>query len=117
MQTGSENWKWGAVFILLAIFLITANHAYQNVTKQEAYEPPDDYLKGDSWDIENQGGPGAGQAIELPPEMQTDEASAPTASGAIIPEGDEEPAAKNEDVDWNQVKDPSEAKTDDPTAP
>lgn len=51
---GNDNWKWGVVFILLAIFLVTANQAYKHVVNQENYEPPDDYSKGDSWDIEQQ---------------------------------------------------------------
>ena len=49
---GNENWKWGAVFILLAIFLVTANQAYKTIN-QEDFEPPDDWQKGDSWDLEN----------------------------------------------------------------
>ncbi|MDD2623413.1 MAG: hypothetical protein BWY02_02707 [bacterium ADurb.Bin157] len=53
---GNDNWKWGVVFILLAIFLVTANQAYKHVVSQEDFEPPDDYLKGDSWDIEQQAG-------------------------------------------------------------
>ncbi len=107
MQNGNETWKWGVVFILLAIFLITANQAYQHVTSQEDYEPPDDYLKGDSWDIEHQGGPGAGQPMQLSPD---------TAGGLDRPLGESEPGSEetfepvviDEDIDWNKVKDPSE---------
>lgn len=108
MKTGSETWKWGLVFVLLAVFLIVANQAYVNVTSQEVFAPPDDYLKGDSWDIEHQGGPGAGQAMELPPEMQTPDSP-------IIPITDEDEKEKEkkpelsheEEIDWNQVPNPS----------
>jgi hypothetical protein len=48
-----DNWKWGLVFILLAIFLVTANQAYKHIASQEDFAPPDDYKKGDSWDLEN----------------------------------------------------------------
>lgn len=112
MQTGSETWKWGVVFILLAIFLITANQAYQHVTSQEHYEPPDDYKNGDSWDIEHHGGPGAGQAIELSPEAQTDDASSMLAPDSVIPEGDADATQPSDEIDWNQLKDPSKATED-----
>lgn len=49
---GKENWKWGAVFLLLAIFLITANQAYKSITSQEDFEAPTDWMEGDSYDIE-----------------------------------------------------------------
>ena len=65
MNTGKETWKWALVVLLLAVFLITANQAYQQLANQEDYEPPDDYMKGDSWDIEHQTGPGAGQPVEV----------------------------------------------------
>jgi len=106
MQNGNETWKWGVVFILLAIFLVTANQAYQHVTSQETYEPPDDYLKGDSWDIEHQGGPGAGQPMQLAPE-QPEGVDRPL--GEPDPDSEEtfEPVVIDEDIDWNKVKDPS----------
>ncbi|MDD3000306.1 MAG: hypothetical protein PHF29_00950 [Candidatus Riflebacteria bacterium] len=63
---GNDNWKWGVVFILLAIFLVTANQAYKHVVSQEDFEPPDDYLKGDSWDLEQQ----AGETV-APPDATT----------------------------------------------
>ena len=61
MNSGKETWKWAVVVILLAIFLITANQAYQNIANQEDYAPPDDWQKPDSWDLEHNSGPGAGQ--------------------------------------------------------
>ena len=65
MNTGKETWKWALVVLLLAVFLITANQAYQHLANQEDFDAPDDYLKGDSWDLEHQTGPGAGQPIEV----------------------------------------------------
>ena len=107
MQNKSETWKWGVVFILLAIFLVTANQAYQHVTSQEDYEPPDDYLKGDSWDIEHQSGPGAGQPVQLNPDQQQ---GLDRPLGEPNPNAEEnfEPVVIDEDIDWNKVKDPSE---------
>ncbi len=52
MNNGKENWKWGAVFLLLAIFLITANQAYRSIADQEDYDPPTEWQDGDSYDIE-----------------------------------------------------------------
>ena len=65
MNTGKETWKWALVVLLLAVFLITANQAYEHLANQEDYEPPDDYKKGDSWDLEHQTGPGSGQPVEI----------------------------------------------------
>jgi hypothetical protein len=107
MKTGNETWKWGLVFVLLAIFLVTANQAYVHVTSQEDYPPPDDYKYGDSWDIEHKSGPGAGQAMQLPEELQTPDMP-------IIPETDDEPVPEEkvdikhpEEIDWNQVPNPA----------
>lgn len=117
MQTGNETWKWGVVFILLAIFLITANQAYQHVTSQEHFEPPDDYLKGDSWDIEHQSGPGAGQAIQLPP-AELDEASDPLiGSPSIIPPGDEDAEIQSDEVNWDNLQEPLKAPANEEKAP
>ncbi len=68
MNTGKETWKWGVVVLLLAVFLITANQAYQHIANQEDYEAPDDWRKGDSWDQEHGGGPGAGQPMQVTPD-------------------------------------------------
>lgn len=106
MKTGNDTWKWGLVFVLLAVFLVTANHAYVNITSQEDFPPPDDYLQGDSWDLEHKSGPGAGQAMQLPEELQT-----PT---SVIPPGDDEDEGSvqpelthPEEIDWNQVPIPA----------
>ncbi|NCB37666.1 MAG: hypothetical protein EOM80_02750 [Erysipelotrichia bacterium] len=106
MQTGNETWKWGVVCILLAVFLIVANHAYKNITSQETFAPPDDYLQGDSWDIEHQSGPGAGQAMEMPSESEH-ENTGESATEEPKEEPEEQPATQDE-IDWNKVKDPSE---------
>lgn len=107
MKTGNETWKWGLVFVLLAIFLVTANQAYVHIISQENYPPPDDYKYGDSWDIEHRNGPGAGQAIQLPEELRTDDTT-------VIPEIDDEPINEEKvdikhpaEIDWNQVPNPS----------
>ncbi len=101
MQTANETWKWGVVLILLAIFLVTANQAYQHVTTQEYYEPPDDYKMGDSWDLEHSSGPGAGQGLELPPESTAGSDMPPT-DLPVVPEGDEDVPLSDE-IDWNQL--------------
>ena len=106
MQNGSETWKWGVVFILLAIFLVTANQAYQHVTSQETFEPPDDYLKGDSWDIEHQSGPGAGQPMQLSPELP-EGFDRPLGESATDTEEEPEPIVLEDEIDWNKVKEPS----------
>lgn len=63
MNTGNETWKWGVVVILLAIFMITAHHAYQHIANQEEFAPPEP--TPDSWDLEHSTGPGAGQPKEF----------------------------------------------------
>ena len=106
MRTGDDTWKWGLVFVLLAVFLVTANHAYVNITSQENYEPPDDYKYGDSWDIEHKSGPGAGQAMQLPEELQTPDMP-------VAPDTNEEQPSEPveikhpEEIDWNQVPNPA----------
>lgn len=108
MQTGNETWKWGVVFILLAIFLVTANQAYQHVTTQEHYEPPDDYKMGDSWDLEHRSGPGAGQSLELSPESTIESDISPT-DLPVVPAGDAD-APLTDEIDWNQLGESSEEK-------
>lgn len=106
MKTGNDTWKWGLVFVLLAVFLIVANQTYVQVTSQEDYAPPDDYLQGDSWDIEHQSGPGAGQAMELPPEMETPDT--PTDSTTDQDEKEKPPELiHQEEIDWDQAPNPS----------
>ncbi len=103
MQTGKETWKWGVVVLLLAIFLITANQAYQHIASQESFEPPDDWQKGDSWDLEHQSGPGAGQPMQMPQAGKnqttpTVEMPAQEENGVTVPEA----IVIEDDIDWNQ---------------
>lgn len=105
MQKGNENWKWGVVVLLLAIFLITANQAYQHLANQETFEPPDDYLKGDSWDLEHQNGPGAGQPMQLTTDNNPQ--TTPTVNTTSSVESNNtltvpEPIVLDDDIDWSQ---------------
>ena len=95
MNQGSETWKWGLVFILLAIFLITANHAYVHMSSLEDFPPPDDYLLGDSWDLEQKSGPGTSQAIGMP----TAQESAPPQRPAAQPV-----TRIEEEIDWGEFE-------------
>lgn len=99
MNKGNETWKWGLVFVLLAVFLVTANQSYVHISSLEDFEPPDDYRMGDSWDLEQQRGPGTSQPMERPlPETQ--DSSAPV--GADSSQGD--PVIRiREDVDWGEL--------------
>ena len=106
MNTGKETWKWGLVALLLAIFLITANQAYQHVANQEVYEAPDDWTKGDSWDQEHQGGPGAGQPMQLTTDYSNSQTT-PTvnqSSNSDLSEGLTSPdqIILEDNIDWNQ---------------
>ncbi len=104
MNTGKETWKWGVVVILLAVFLITANQAYQHIANQETFEPPDDYLKGDSWDLEHQNGPGAGQPMQMPKDGNISQTPS-NPSEKINIDGNNssmEPITIDDDIDWNQ---------------
>lgn len=117
MQTGKETWKWGAVVILLAIFLITANQAYQHIASQETFDPPDDYLKGDSWDLEHQNGPGAGQPMQMPVEQKSQ--TTPTVEQTTPEQGSIEVPSQivlDDDIDWNQSDAPA-AREEKPEAP
>ena len=120
MQTGKETWKWGAVVILLAIFLITANQAYQHIASQETFDPPDDYLKGDSWDLEHQNGPGAGQPMQMPVEQKSQ--TTPTVEQTTPEQGSIEVPSQivlDDDIDWNQSDAPAarEEKPEEEVAP
>ncbi len=129
MEIGKESWKWGLVLILLAVFLVIGHQAYVAVTSQEDFAPPDDYKLGDSYDIERNPGPGAGQPVSLPesapfatqtsaiPDLETPatgtvtgtEEAIPTELPSSMPDsfqnigGDNPPSP-----DWSDVKDPSQ---------
>lgn len=125
METGKESWKWGLVLILLAVFLVIGHQAYVAVTSQEDFAPPEDYKQGDSYDIERNPGPGAGQPVSLP------ESAACATGAAAIPESSATGSETGEAIptelpssapdsfqniggdnhpspDWNDVKDPSQ---------
>ena len=108
MNTGKETWKWGVVVLLLAVFLITANQAYQHIANQEDFEAPDDYLKGDSWDLEHGGGPGAGQPIQISNDYnrsQTTPAPVGTSNSNSEMSGNpssQQPIILEDNVNWNQ---------------
>jgi hypothetical protein len=104
MKPGNETWKWGLVFLLLAVFIAVANQAYVHVTSQEDFAPPDDYLKGDSWDIEHGSGPGAGQPMQITPQDLTNQEEELTEQidSSLTNEPDQEP---REEVDWDKVDD------------
>jgi len=103
MQTGNETWKWGAVFILFAIFILVANQAYLALSGNEDFAPPKDWQEGDSYDIEHKAGPGAGQPMDVPPSALSasetlNDLPSPTNTGNLT----------HPELDWNTIKDPSQ---------
>lgn len=125
MELGKESWKWGLVLILLAVFLVIGHQAYVAVTSQEDFAPPDDYKQGDSYDIERNPGPGAGQPVSLPESAgfatETAAILEPPATGSETedPIPTELPSSMPDSFqnvggegqpspDWNDVKDPSQ---------
>lgn len=110
MKPGTDTWKWILVVILLGAFVVTANQAYVHVSSQEDYAPPDDYLKGDSWDVEHKSGPGAGQPMQMSEQdSAADEAQNLTREG-IADQDTSQPKKQlehEEEIDWNSVEDPS----------
>ena len=103
MQKGNENWKWGVVVLLLTLFLITANQAYQHLASQEDFAPPEEDYR-DSWDLEHQSGPGAGQLMQATPandyqRMPSNDSieNNSTSNGGAI-----EPIVIEDNVNWNQ---------------
>ncbi|MBF0407429.1 MAG: hypothetical protein HQM10_08745 [Candidatus Riflebacteria bacterium] len=106
MKTGDETWKWALVLILAGVFILLANQTYQSLfNSQEDFPPPEDYLQGDSFDIEQRkkgSVPGSGQPIEVPEPNET----APVTSPVVSPET---PSASEtpESVNWGEVGDPS----------
>lgn len=102
MKSGSDTWKWVLVAILLAVFMITANQAYVHVTSQEDYAPPDDYLQGDSWDVEHSAGPGAGQPIQM-----NDNSVTPAVADTDTSPKVKKDLKHQDNIDWNNVGNPS----------
>ena len=99
MKPGSDTWKWALVAILLAVFMITANQAYVHVTSQEDYAPPDDYLRGDSWDVEHSAGPGAGQPIQM-----NNSAESPSVVETKTAPKVKKDLKHQDNIDWNNYK-------------
>ena len=110
MNTGKETWKWALVVILLAVFLITANQAYQHLANQEDFAPPDDYLKGDSWDLEHNTGPGAGQ----PTSVSENNTLSPDKPSVKVNQrlSNVKPIVFDDKSDWNQVSDSKPVNSD-----
>ena len=105
MNSGKETWEWALVVLLLAGFLISANQAYEHLAKQENFAPPDDWAKGDSWDLEHQSGPGAGQPMQMS-EPSYNSKSSPTTSddNSDLSESLTSPEQLiiEDNIDWNQ---------------
>lgn len=103
MQLGSENWKWVLVVILLGVFVVVGNHAYLAIyNPQDDFPPPNDHLKGDSYDIENGlSGPGTGQTNEVTASLPY-----PLPDGETQPvnNGVEPKIERNEEVDWSKLE-------------
>lgn len=102
MQKGNENWKWGVVVLLLTVFLITANQAYQHIANQEDFAPPEEDYR-DSWDLEHQSGPGAGQPMQFTPNQSSQDTNTMQNESSAIDENSvSEPLVIDDDIDWDQ---------------
>jgi len=122
MDIGKEAWKWGLVLILLSVFLLVGQQAYVAVTTQEDYPPPEDYKQGDSFDVERNPGPGAGQPMTIPTltaSAAESSAEQPNGSDSAMPIPTELPSSMPDSFqnvgpepqstpDWSQIKDPSQ---------
>ena len=104
MNSGKETWEWALVVLLLAGFLISANKAYEQLAKQEDFAPPDDWAKGDSWDLEHQSGPGAGQPMQLSEPSYNSNSSPTTSDNSDLSESltSPEQIIIEDNIDWNQ---------------
>lgn len=113
MKLGEETWKWALVVLLLAVFLLVANQAYRTVNNPEdQFPPPDDYTKGDSFDIERNPGPGAGQPIDVPTPT-TPGTTTGTAQGTTAPVEPTQPIERPV-VDWSQMNSGAQATSTSP---
>ncbi|MFZ2956765.1 MAG: hypothetical protein WA705_07750 [Candidatus Ozemobacteraceae bacterium] len=106
MKLGEETWKWALVICLLSVFLLLGNQAWKSFNNPEdQFEPPDDYMKGDSFDQDHHDpGPGAGQPIEVPSDATGSNLVAPISPEAPVSEIPVEHLATSA---WDQIKDPS----------
>lgn len=56
---GNDTWKWALVLVLSAVFILVAHQAYKSLNNaDDQFPPPDDYLKGDSYDLDHGAAPG-----------------------------------------------------------
>ena len=72
---GNETWKWAMVLLLSAVFIIVAHQAYKSLyNSDETFPPPDDYTKGDSFDIDRGSvkGPIGIQPVDVPESLPVD---------------------------------------------
>lgn len=109
MNIGKEPWKWGLVFMLLAVFVVVANQAYVAVSSYEEVPPPDDWKSGDSFDQEHQAGPGAGIPMSVPEDLPTDFLGGDPGGGNDVHDADavdDFSAMPEEPVDWHTVPNP-----------
>ncbi len=104
MNSGKETWEWALVVLLLAGFLISAHHAYDKISKQQDFAPPDDWAKGDSWDLEHQSGPGAGQPMQMSEPSYNSNSSPTTSDNTDLSESltSPEQIIIEDNIDWNQ---------------
>jgi hypothetical protein len=105
MQLGDESWKWALVIVLLGVLVAVGNQAYKSVYNPEnQFDPPDDYLKGDSFDIERglAGGPAAGQPVDVPETLPVPlpDDGAPTPPAGEAPP----PPPPTEEPDWSKLE-------------
>ena len=105
MQLGDEAWKWALVLILLGVLLVVGNQAYKSVYNPEnQFDPPDDYMKGDSYDMERglssgpATGPGAGQPVDVPSTLPVP-LTEPGAQSTAEP-----PPLQHEEPDWSKLE-------------
>ena len=104
MDIGREPWKWGVVFLLLAVFVAVANQAYVVVSSHETHPPPEDWKMGDSFDQEHKSGPGAGIPMSIPEDLPPEQASDPDVGASP-----DEPPLNQEPTDWSTVPNPGSA--------
>ncbi|MBF0498536.1 MAG: hypothetical protein HQM09_00250 [Candidatus Riflebacteria bacterium] len=108
MKLGEETWKWSLVIILLAVFILVGNQAWRSFNNpDDQFEPPEDYLKGDSFDQEHRDhGPGAGQPVEVP-ESTTGSGAAHVSGQPDQQNGPDIPVEHPATSAWDQIKDPA----------
>lgn len=109
MNTGKETWKWALVVILLAVFLITANQAYEHLANQEDFAPPE--TTPDSWELEHNLGPGSGQPTTI---SENNNSFTPNKPSIKVNQrlSTVKPIVFDDKSDWNQVSDTTPTNSD-----